>query len=71
MGLDIRLPIGLMFSAFGVLLTAYGLWTRGSAIYIQHSIGINVNLWWGCVLIVFGAVMLLLARRGRRRSGGI
>jgi hypothetical protein len=64
MGFDIRLPIGMMFSVFGVLVGAYGAATRGSEIYIRHSLGINVNLWWGIAMLIFGAGMLLLARRG-------
>ena len=32
--------------------------------YTRHSLGINVNLWWGIVMLMFGAGMLLLARRG-------
>ena len=62
MGLDIRLPIGLMFTLFGVLLVVYGL-VSDSAIY-QRSLGMNVNLGWGAVLLIFGVVMLLLGRRG-------
>jgi hypothetical protein len=66
MGLDIRTPIGLMFGIFGVLLTGYGLATRGSAIY-ERSLGHNINLEWGIVLLLFGGVMLWLGRV--RRSG--
>jgi hypothetical protein len=62
MGLDIRLPIGLMFTLFGLLLVVYGL-ASNKEIY-QRSLGINVNLGWGVVLLVFGVVMLLLGRRG-------
>ena len=64
MSFDLRLPIGLMFSIVGVLLTGYGL-VSDRAIY-QRSLGINVNLWWGLVLVLFGVVMLALATRGRR-----
>jgi hypothetical protein len=63
-GLDIRTPIGLMFGIFGLLLVGYGLLTNGSAIY-QRSLGINVNLWWGLVLLLFGGVMLFLSSRRR------
>ncbi|MFN8091834.1 MAG: hypothetical protein U0599_06350 [Vicinamibacteria bacterium] len=63
MGLDIRTPIGLMFSIFGVLLTGYGFVTRGSDVY-QRSLGYNINLEWGVVLLVFGVVMLYLGRKG-------
>ncbi len=71
MGFDIRLPIGLMFSIFGVLLAGYGLLTSGSEMYARHSLGLNINLWWGLAMLAFGVVMLLLARRGASalRSG--
>ena len=64
MNFDLRLPIGLMFTIMGVLLTGFGL-VSDEAIY-RRSLGVNVNLWWGLVLVVFGLVMLGLARRGRR-----
>jgi multidrug transporter EmrE-like cation transporter len=64
MNLDLRLPIGLMFTIFGALLTVYGL-VSDSAIY-QRSLGINVNQWWGLVLLAFGIVMLVLALRARK-----
>ena len=66
MQLDLRLPIGLMFSIFGALLTLFGL-MADDAIYAR-SLGINVNLWWGLVLLGFGLVMLAFAlRAGKRR----
>jgi hypothetical protein len=58
-------PIGMMFSAFGVLVGGYGAATQGDEMYARHSLGVNVNLWWGMVMLLFGAAMLLLARRGR------
>jgi hypothetical protein len=63
MKLDLRLPIGLMFTIFGVLLAGFGL-TSDTAIY-ERSLGVNVNLWWGVVLTVFGLVMLGLVHRAR------
>jgi len=67
MKLDLRLPIGLMFTIFGVMLTLYGL-VADPAIYAR-SLGININLWWGLVLLVFGLVMLGFALRGQRAPG--
>jgi len=64
LGLDIRFPIGLLFTIAGSLLGIYGL-ASDPSIYAR-SLGININLWWGAVLLVFGLVMLLLARRARR-----
>ncbi len=62
MNLDIRLPIGMLFTLLGVLLVGYGV-ISGPAIY-QRSLGHNVNLVWGLVLLAFGAFMLVLGRRG-------
>jgi hypothetical protein len=66
MSLDLRIPMGLMFTLIGVILTAFGLKTNGSAIYKVVD-GLNVNLWWGLVLLVFGLIMFLLGQRGQRR----
>ena len=64
MNLDLRLPIGMMFSIIGALLTGFGL-ISDDAIYAR-SLGINVNLWWGLVLLLFGLFMLGLMARARR-----
>jgi hypothetical protein len=66
MKLDLRLPIGLMFSIIGALLVVFGL-ASDPAIY-ERSLGINVNLWWGVVLLLFGLVMLWLVRREGTRG---
>ena len=63
MGLDLRLPIGVLFTALGLVLVIYGA-TSDPAIYAR-SLGINVNLIWGCVLLVFGLAMLAASRRWR------
>ena len=68
MGFDIRMPIGMLFSLFGLLLIGYGAATQGSAMYAEHSQGVNMNLWWGIVLLCFGSVMLALTRlRGKQK----
>jgi hypothetical protein len=66
MGLDIRMPIGLMFGTIGVMLTVYGL-ISDSAIY-ERSLGMNVNVEWGVVMIVFGVIMTVLGRIGSKRQ---
>lgn len=66
MGLDIRIPIGSLFVLLGALLAGYGLLSN-PAIY-DRSLGIDVNLWWGVVLLVFGFGMLALAWRAARRT---
>ncbi len=62
MRLDIRLPIGLMFTLLGTLLAVFGL--IGDKSVFQRSLGINVDLWWGLVMLGFGVVMFVLGRRG-------
>jgi hypothetical protein len=61
MGLDIRIPIGLLFAILGLLLLAYGALSDPS-IY-QRSLGINVNLSWGAVMTAFGVTMFFFGRR--------
>jgi hypothetical protein len=65
MGLDIRLPLGLIFALTGAILLVYGLATRGSSMY-AISMGININLLWGAVMLAFGLMMIVLSRRQRR-----
>ncbi len=65
MGLDIRWPIGLMFSLVGLLLTGFGFATKGDAELYKRSLDININLIWGVVLLVFGGFMLVMAMRNK------
>jgi hypothetical protein len=64
MGLDIRFVIGLMFLVIGGLLTGFG-WLGDHDIY-SRALNINVNLWWGLVILAFGALLLWLSLRGKR-----
>lgn len=61
MGLDIRIPLGLIFLITGGIMSLYGLFTRHSAIY-EKSMGVNINLIWGIVMLVFGLIMFLAGR---------
>jgi len=63
MGLDIRWPIGLMFSLVGLLLTIFGFATKGDTEMYQRSLDININLIWGIILLLFGGFMLVMAMR--------
>ena len=67
MSLDLRIPMGLMFTLTGMILTGFGYATRDRADLYAKSLGINANLWWGLVLLVFGLIMVILGRRGQRR----
>ena len=66
MATDIRLPIGWLFSALGVILVGYGAYTHGNPMY-GRSEGVNINLWWGLAILAFGLLLLWLARRGVAR----
>ncbi len=66
MNLDLRIPMGLMFLIVGAILSIYGLATMGSPIYAK-SVGMNINLVWGIVMLVFGGTMFLLGQRSQRR----
>lgn len=66
MGLDIRWPIGLMFALIGALLAVFGLVKSADS----QSLGININLIWGAVLLVFGVLMLIGAINGKKNPPG-
>ena len=64
MGLDIRWPIGLMFTLIGALLIGYGVVNSADSMRLN----MNINLIWGIVLLVFGVLMLLGAVRGDKKG---
>src|SRR6202030_1173151 len=66
MGIDIRFPLGALFSLLGLILIVYGAISDPTR--YQQSLCINVSLDWGIVLLIFGLLMLLLARRGTRSA---
>ena len=66
MSFDLRFPVGLMFTLFGALIGGFGL--LSDAKMYDRSLGININLWWGCVLLVFGVTMLTLAISGKKSN---
>jgi hypothetical protein len=69
MGLDIRIPIGAMFSILGALLAGFGAYGAMTSTEIyKRSLDINVNFWWGLVMLVFGAIMLMLGKRADGKS---
>jgi len=63
MGLDIRIPLGLIFLITGGIMSLYGLFTRGNVALYERSMGINLNLTWGLIMFLFGLVMYLVGRR--------
>lgn len=63
MGLDIRIPLGLIFLITGGIISLYGFFTRANTVMYEKSMGINLNLTWGLIMLVFGLVMFLMGRR--------
>jgi hypothetical protein len=57
--IDIRFPIGLMFTILGMIVTGYGLGTMGNTEMYAKSLHLNINLISGLVMLVFGVGMLL------------
>ncbi|HEY1793668.1 MAG TPA: hypothetical protein VGG34_12180 [Opitutaceae bacterium] len=69
MNLDIRYPIGYLFTVIGAILVLHGAFFLHADAFAAHSLGININLWWGIVLLAFGIVMVVLARMGGKKGG--
>ena len=62
MGLDIKIPIGLLFTVIGLLLFVYGIITNGNTVLYEKSLSININLWSGSIMLVFGILMLIFSK---------
>ena len=63
---DIRIPIGLMFTIIGVIISIMGLVTISDTEMYQKSLGINVNLFMGVLMLIFGLIMLFFALRKKK-----
>jgi uncharacterized membrane protein HdeD (DUF308 family) len=63
---DIRIPIGLMFTIFGVIISIFGIVTTSNSAMYQKSLGMNVNLIMGVFMLIFGLVMLYFARKKKK-----
>jgi sulfite exporter TauE/SafE len=63
---DIRIPIGLMFSILGVIITILGIVTISDSAMYQKSLGININIVMGLMMLVFGLIMLYFARKKKK-----
>lgn len=66
--LDIKIPIGLMFTIIGLIVLIYGLMTNGDTEMYRKSLSYNVNLWMGGLMLVFGVVMLALVDRKKIKT---
>jgi hypothetical protein len=63
---DIRIPIGLMFSILGLLISVFGFFTKSDTVMYQRSLGINVNIIMGLLMLVFGLVMLYFSQKKKK-----
>jgi heme/copper-type cytochrome/quinol oxidase subunit 4 len=63
---DITIPIGLMFAIVGVIISLFGFLTMSNTEMYQKSLGINVNLVMGLVMLLFGLIMLFFAFRKKK-----
>ena len=68
MGLDIKIPIGLMFTILGILLTIHGIVTGGNTEMYEQSLGVNINLWSGLFMVAFGCFMLLTSTLVKKKK---
>ncbi len=66
--MDIRIPIGLLFIILGVILAFFGVFTMNDTELYARSLGRNINLWTGILMLVFGLPMLLIPLRGRKKK---
>jgi len=68
MDMDIRIPIGLLFIILGVILAFFGIFTMNDTELYARSLGRNINLWTGILMLIFGLPMLLVPMLGRKKK---
>jgi hypothetical protein len=66
--MDIRIPIGLLFVILGAILAFFGFFTMNDTEMYMRSLGRNINLWTGLLMLLFGGLMLLFPYLGRRKK---
>ncbi|MCD4710545.1 MAG: hypothetical protein K8R52_06845 [Bacteroidales bacterium] len=57
-----------MFSSFGLILTILGLVTAGDSNMYEQSLGYNINLLSGVVMLLFGGFMLFTSTLFRKKK---
>ena len=68
MGLDIKIPIGMMFTLLGLILTILGIVTAGDTEMYQQALGYNINLFSGLIMVAFGCFMLFTSRLFKKKK---
>lgn len=67
MDVDIRIPIGLLFAILGAILLIFGIATMDNAALYARSLGSNINLYTGLLMLVFGGGMLFFSLRKKKK----
>jgi len=62
---DLRTPSGIFFTLLGLILLGMGLFAPDTRAALTEM---NVNLYCGLLMLVFGLFLLLMARRAARHS---
>jgi hypothetical protein len=65
--LDLKIPLGGLLSFYGAVLVLFGLFSK-KEIYAR-SLGINVNFFWGIIILAVGLALLLTVAAKKRRRG--
>jgi hypothetical protein len=75
MGLDIRFPIGVIFTIYGLILVFFGFVANPATFHSSlgadielRLLGVNIDLWWGVAMLAFGLIMGGLAFRAARQN---
>jgi len=68
MGLDIRIPLGLVFLIIGGMMGVYGIFTNGNTEMYEKSLGMNINLIWGGLMFAFGLIMFLFGKFSKQQE---
>jgi len=63
---DLKIPLGSLLSFYGLILVLYGLF--GPRYIYEKSLGLNVNLIWGALILLIGGLFLGFAHFRRRSS---
>jgi membrane-bound ClpP family serine protease len=66
---DLKLPLGGLLGFYGLILFVYGLLTKPESYH--KSFGLNVNLYWGGLLLLIGALMLLFSFKKKKAKAAI
>jgi hypothetical protein len=66
--IDIRMPIGLLFTTLGIMVLIYGLVTLSDTAMYSQSLGVNINIWSGIGMTIFGSIMLYFAVKAKKKA---